>query len=86
LLGDDAAALKTSAKDFEKKHKVGSIALVVPNDQPNGPKGYKISEDADVTIIIARDGKVTANHALAADALDAKAIEKIVADAKKTAE
>jgi hypothetical protein len=86
LLGDDADSLKSAAKAFEKKHKAGSIALVVPVDQPNGPKDYKISKDADVTVIIAKEGKVTANHALAAGDLDAKAIEKIVADAKKTAE
>lgn len=86
LLGEDEDGLKKTAKEFEKKHKAGTVALVVPVDQPNGPKGYKISKDADITVIIAKEGKVTANHAIEAGKLDAKAIEKIVADAKKTAE
>ena len=86
LIGDDAADLKTKAEKFEKDHKAGKIALVVPKDQPNGPENYKLNKDADVTVIIAKEGKVTANHALKADGLNAEAIKKIVADAAKTAE
>ncbi len=86
LIGDDAADLKTKAEKFEKDHKAGKIALVVPKDQPNGPENYKLNKDADVTVIIAKEGKVTANHALKADGLNAEAIKKIVADAAKTVE
>lgn len=86
LIGDDAAELKTTAEKFEKSHKAGKVAIVVPEDQPNGPKDYKISKDADVTVIIAKDGKVSANHALKADKLDEKAIQAIVADAAKLVE
>lgn len=86
LIGADADDLKAQAAKFEKSHKAGKVAIVVPQDQPNGPDNYKISKDADVTVIIAKEGKVEANHALKADALDAKAIQKIVADAEKLVE
>jgi hypothetical protein len=86
LIGDDAADLKATAEKFEKSHKAGKIAIVIPQDQPNGPEGYKISKDADVTVIIAKDGKVAANHALRAESLNEKAIKAIVADAEKLVE
>lgn len=86
LIGDDAADLKATAEKFEKSHKTGKVAIVVPTDQPNGPDNYKLSKDADVTVIIAKDGKVAANHALKADKLDEKAIKAIVADAAKLVE
>jgi hypothetical protein len=86
LIGDDAAELKAAAQKFEKTHKAGKIALVVPEDQPNGPEGYKISKDADVTVIIAKEGKVAANHAIAAGGLNEKAIKAIIADANKLVE
>ncbi len=86
LIGDDAAELKSKAEKFGKSHKAGKIAIVVPQDQPNGPEGYKISKDADVTVIIASEGKVTSNHAFKADGLTAESIKKIVADAEKLVE
>jgi hypothetical protein len=86
LIGEDAADLKTKVEKFEKDHKAGKIALVVPKDQPNGPESYKLSKDADVTVIIAKDGKVAANHALKADGLNDEAIKKIIADATKVVE
>jgi hypothetical protein len=86
LIGEDAVDLKKTAEKFEKDHKAGKVAIVVPEDQPNGPDNYKLNKDADVTIIIAKDSKVVANHALKADKLDADAIKKIVADAEKAVE
>jgi hypothetical protein len=86
LIGEDAEALKKTATKFEKSHKAGKVAIVVPEDQPNGPASYKLSKDADVTVIIAKDSKVVANHAFKADKLDADAIKKIVADAEKAVE
>jgi hypothetical protein len=83
FLGSDADELKAKVAKFEKSAKAGTVALVVPDDQPNGPAGYKISDKADVTVIIAKDGKVVANHALKASALDKDAVKKIVADAQK---
>jgi hypothetical protein len=85
FLGSDADELKAKVAKFEKSAKAGSVALVIPDDQPNGPKGYKINESADVTVILAKDGKVIANHAVKSGGLDKDAVKKIVADAEKLA-
>ena len=57
-----------------------NIAVVVPNDFANGPDDYKISPDAEVTVLIYKGGKVAANHALAKGALNKDSIKKIIAD------
>jgi hypothetical protein len=82
FIGADAEALKAEAKKVESAAKASNVALVVAKDQPNGPKGYKINEDADVTVIIAKEGKVTASYAVKADGLSKDLIAKVVADAK----
>jgi hypothetical protein len=83
LLGSDATAVKATAKDFAAKAKPQNVAVVVPTDSANGPAGFNISPEAEVTVMIYRDGKVAANHALPKGKLDAKAISAIVADTGK---
>ena len=80
LLGSDAEALKTSAKAFMDKANVQNVAIVVPADQPNGPTDYKIDPQADVTVLIYKDGTVTVNHAYAAGGLNDGEIKKIVGE------
>jgi hypothetical protein len=80
LLGANAEDLKKSAKDFIAKAKVENVAVVVPQDQPNGPSDYKIDPQADVTVLIYRDGTVTVNHAYAAGGLNDAEIKKIVGE------
>ena len=76
----DADALKASAKEFGEKQKPEHIAIVVPDESENGPKEFGISPDAEVTVIIYREGKVAANHAFAPGKLDAKGIASVIAD------
>ena len=83
LLGKDPAALKTQAKDFVSKNKVENVALVVPEDNENGPAEFNINPEAEVTVVIYRGGKVVANHALSAGKLDDKATAGIIADTSK---
>ena len=83
LLGTDADALKTQAKDFAAKQKLENVAVVVPQDFENGPETYKISPEAEYTVIIYRNGKVEANHAFAPGKLDAKGVQAIISDADK---
>jgi hypothetical protein len=73
------AAAEKLVKDTEAKH----IAVVVPKDQPNGPKDYKISPEAEVTVLIYKQGTVEANHALPKDGLTEKVTKQIVADTAK---
>jgi hypothetical protein len=52
-------------------------------DNPAGPKAWRIAKDADVTVILYERHQIKANHAFKKDQLDAKAIEKILADVPK---
>jgi hypothetical protein len=82
LLGKDPAALKSTAKEFATKNKLENVALVVPEDNENGPSDYQISPNAEVTVLIYRNGKVEATHAVAPGKLDKAEIDKILADTK----
>jgi len=83
LLGDDADKLKTEAKQLAEKNKVENVAIVVPEDHKNGPEDYKINPEAELTVLIYREGKVAASHAVAPGKLDKKTIESIVSDTSK---
>lgn len=80
LIGTDAEHGKAAAAKLVKDSKASNIAVVVPADQPNGPAEYKISADADVTVLIYKEGVVKANHALPAGGLTDAVVKKIVAD------
>ncbi len=83
LLGAKPDELKAEAKRLATENKVEHVALVVPVDNENGPSDYKIDPKADVTVLIYRDGKIAANHALSAGKLTDKEIAKIIADTDK---
>jgi hypothetical protein len=57
--------------------------LVLSIDNPAGPKGYDISKDAEVTVVLYTDHQVKANHSFGKGALNDAAITKIVADVSK---
>lgn len=80
MLGGDADAQKAAAEKFITESGTKNIAVVVPNDHENGPSDYKISPDAEVTVLIYKGGVVAANHALAKGALNKDSIKKIIAD------
>ncbi len=86
LLGDKPDDLRADAKKFAADNKVEHVALVVPEDSKNGPGEYNIDPKAEFTVLIYRQGKIAANHALAAGELTSGEIEKIVADTSKILE
>ena len=47
---------------------------------PGGPKHYKLSPAADVTVVMYRQNKVVANHAFKKGELNEKAIEAVLRD------
>ena len=63
------------------KEKVEKCVLSV--DNPAGPKGYKVSKDAEVTVVLYTAHTVKANHAFGKGELDDKGIEKVLADVSK---
>jgi hypothetical protein len=83
LLGGKPDELKSEAKSFVAKNKIENIPFVVPEESQTGPSEYNINPKADVTVLIYREGKVAANHALAAGGLNDEEIKRIVADTSK---
>jgi len=66
------AKLKTMAKEANLKNVVLSI------DNPAGPKGYKVSKDADVTVVLYVDHTCKANFTFKKGELNEKAVEKVL--------
>jgi hypothetical protein len=83
LLGKNPAELKAEAKDFAAKNKLENVALVVPQENENGPADFNINPDAEVTVTIYRNGKVAASHAVGPGGLDESEIKAIIADTGK---
>ena len=52
-------------------------------DNPAGPGSYKVSKDADVTVVLYNQHKVKANYAFKKGALKDKDIDAVVADISK---
>lgn len=77
LLGEDPDELEESAGKFAKDSKVKRVPFVLPFDFENGPEDYAINEKAELTVMLAVDGKVSVNFAVAdAKELDTKAVVK----------
>jgi hypothetical protein len=81
FLGEETDDVITSAKKFGKQHKVKNIALVVPRPSFNGPPSFKVSEQAELTVMLYKGRRIVGNHAVAAGKLDKKKVDSIVKDA-----
>ena len=82
LVGDESAKLEMQGKQFAEKAKLENVAVVVPVESKDGPEDYKINSQV-VTVLIYRDGKVAANHAVMPADLDAQMVKSILADTDK---
>ncbi len=80
LLGSDPQQLKSAAQSLIDSSQAKNVAVVVPREHEKGPDNLKLNPDAEVTVLIYRDGQVEANHALAPGQLDDAAIARIVKD------
>jgi len=83
VIGGDAEKLKTSAAEFASNHNITNAIVVVPSEQPDGPKKYGISADAATCVFLYKGKKVEVAHLLPKDALNEDRIAAIVADADK---
>jgi hypothetical protein len=79
ILQDDAETERT-LKDFGERQGIEKVSLAII---PGVPKDYKLSKEADVTIVVYNRYKVEANHAFRTGELNDKAIETILADISK---
>src|SRR5215472_1929388 len=74
FLSDDEK-LSDKLKDLAKKQDLKKTILSI--DNPAGPKGYDVSKDADVTVVLYVKQKVVANYAFKKGELNDKAISAI---------
>ena len=74
-----------AAKAIGEKTKAKTIPFVVPNEFKNGPEDYGLNPKAEVTVIIAKGGKVVANHAYAKGKVNKKAVASILKDVSEKA-
>ena len=77
LLSDDDA-LESKLKEFGDKHNIKQVTVGI--DQSAGPPKWKLSREANVTIILYERFKVTRNYALKRGELKGETIDTIVAD------
>ncbi len=83
LIGENPDELKAAAKEFATKNQLENVAVVVPQDNENGPPEFNINPSADYTVTIYRNGKVAATHALGPGELTDAEIKAILADTGK---
>lgn len=81
MIGADNDSLKTAATKFVKDNNIQRVAFVVPEDSKNGPDDFKISPEADMTVVCYKGGKVVTSHALKKGELDDGKISAIVESA-----
>lgn len=77
----DSGSLEKKLKEVADKENIKTTILSI--DNPAGPQGYKVSKDADVTVVLYTDHKVKANYAFAKGELKDKDIDTVVASLSK---
>ena len=82
VLTDKPDAQEAELKKVAEQHSIKNVPLTVFENSA-GPAKYKISKDADVTVLMWVESDVKVNHALKAGELNSEAIAKIVGDTKK---
>lgn len=80
FLTDDDKAEK-GLKEFADKEKLKHVTLAI--DNPAGPKGYEVSKDADVTVVLYTERKVKVNYSFAKGKITDKDIEAVGKDVSK---
>ena len=83
IIGRDADKAAESAKEFAKKHDFKNVAICVAKDLPNGPEGFAISPQADVTVMTYVNGTVKDNQSFGEGKVNGKGIASVVAGTKK---
>ena len=78
VLSDKPKKHEGALSELAQKNRLRTLPLTVFEDA-KGPPDYKISADAEVTILMWTGLQVKANHAFAAGELNAAAIKKVIA-------
>ena len=83
VMTDDTDKMEKALKDMAEKEKLSKVVLTI--DSPAGPEDYKISKDADVTVLLYKKKEVVKNMAFAKGKFDAKAADSVLAEFKTVA-
>ncbi|MFP6671792.1 MAG: hypothetical protein VB857_10290 [Pirellulaceae bacterium] len=81
-LGDDPAAAEKKLQALAKKHKITNTPLTVFQTE-EGPPNYRISRDADVTVLMWLGRQVKVNVAFGKAPLSEKDVEKVIKSTAK---
>jgi len=73
--------IETRAKKMAKDCDLKKVVLSI--DNPAGPEGYKVSKDADITVVLYVDRTSKANYAFKKGEMKDKDIEKIIESTSK---
>lgn len=82
LLGEDQQTLAKEAKKLAKVAEAENVAVVVPKDHKNGPDHLKLNKDAEVTVLIYKDGIIEKNLAFAKDAMCGECVKQVLKDSE----
>ena len=85
VLSEDPAANEAKLKELAKKHGIKSVPLTT-FENAAGPEDYKISKDAEVTVMEWVNAKVKVTHAFAAGKLNEEGIKAVISDTAKILE
>lgn len=83
VLSDDTDKMEKKLKDLAEKEKLTKVMLGI--ESPSGPEDYKISKDADVTVILYNKKEVVKNLTFGKGKFDAKAADSVLSEFKTVA-
>jgi hypothetical protein len=81
FLTDDTEAVQKKLEAMAKTASLKHLTLAI--DNPIGPENYKVSKDADVTVVLYVKRDIKANYAFKKGELTAEKIDAIVKDVSK---
>ncbi|HEY3965961.1 MAG TPA: hypothetical protein VGM05_15485 [Planctomycetaceae bacterium] len=82
VMTEDPDAVEPKMTALAKDAKITSTPLTIV-EGVTGPPSYKLSKDAEVTVMMWVDSEVKVNQAFAKGKLDKKAVDSLVAETKK---
>ena len=77
FLAADAGPLEAKVVDWSRKHATGNVPIAIFEDDL-GPPAYRLSREAEVTVLLSVKQKVVANFAFRQGELNAAAIERML--------
>jgi hypothetical protein len=85
LLTDDPDAAEGKLSEVAKKNGIKNVPLTI-FDGSAGPDKYKVSKDADLTVLMWNESNVKVNHAFGKGEFKAEKVKTVSADTKKILE